>query len=221
MSDICEILMKTQLFSDISKEKIKSMLTCLDCIKREFSAGETVWHAGEKVAQIGIVLYGRVYTESCDVWGNTSIISEYKEGSSFGEAYALAKNDLPVFDVVAKEKTGIVFIDIKKIITPCSNNCNEHKLMVENLLSTVATKARELELKMNHICSRTTRDKLLSYLSGESRKHGALTFTIPFNRQELADYLSVERCAMSKELHKMKRDGLVDFSGREFVLKLG
>ncbi len=219
MKNICEVLAKTQLFSEIPSDKIKSMTECLACVKKRFKAGETIWTAGQKVSQVGIVIRGRVYSVSCDFWGNTSIISEYASGTSFGEAYALSKNDLPVFDVVAKEDTDVVFIEIQRILTPCCNNCPEHRYLIENLLSTVAEKARELETKINHICARTTRDKLLSYLSSESRRCACANFTIPFNRQELADYLSVERCAMSKELHKMKRDGLVDFSGRNFVLK--
>ena len=216
----CEIIKNSELFADIPCEKINSMLECFGASERSFAAEEAVLYAGVKVTQIGIVLSGKVYMESCDFWGNKSIITEYKPGASFGEAYALAKNDLPVFDFVAKENTSIVFIDISRLSLPCSKGCAEHKKLVENLLSAVAAKTRELELKMNPICKRTTRDKLISYLSGEARKQDCANIQIPFNRQELADYLSVERCAMSKELHKMKRDGLIDFEGNEFILKL-
>lgn len=218
--DRCDIIMNTELFSDIPREKVKSMFVCLDSSQKSFSAGQTVWEAGKRVTQVGIILSGKLYTESCDVWGNKSIITEYVAGSSFGEAYALAKNDAPVFDVVAKEDTDVVFLDIKRMSTPCSKGCAEHTLLIQNLLSSVASKSRELEFKINHICKRTTRDKLLSYLSGQAKKHGSLTFSIPFNRHELADYLCVERCAMSKELHRMKRDGLVDFTGSKFELRL-
>ncbi len=215
-----EMLGKTQLFAEIPPEKLKTMQECMHFTYKSFGAGETIWNAGQKISQIGIVMQGRVYAVSGDFWGNTSIITEYAPGASFGEAYALTKDELPVFDVVAKEDTDIIFVDIKCILTPCSNNCQAHRVLIENLLSTVAKKTRELESKISHICNRTTRDKLLSYLSSQSRRCNSLRFKIPFNRQELADYLSVERCAMSKELHRMKRDGLVDFSGSMFELKL-
>jgi len=210
----------TELFFGIPVEDVEHMITCLDGKKKIYHAAQTVWRAGEKITQVGIILSGKVYLESCDFWGNKSIITEYVSGNSFGEAYALAKNDCQVFDAVAKEDSEILFLDIARLTSPCQKACSGHKLLIENLLSTVATKARELSDKMNHICKRTTREKLISYLSGEARKQRSPIIHIPFNRQELADYLSVERCAMSKELHKMKRDGLIDFNGSEFVLKM-
>ncbi len=219
MNEMTEILINTELFCGIPQYKILSMFKCLGCTKRDYSAGETVMRAYQRVQHIGIVVTGRVHACISDFWGNSSIISEYTAGESFGEAYALAKDDFPVYDVVAKVDSTIMFVDINKILSPCENNCHEHRKLIENLLTAVATKSRSLETKMSHICCRTTRDKLLSYLSAEARKHAKNSFVIPFNRQELADYLSVERCAMSKELQRMKRDGLIDFSKSRFELK--
>ncbi len=220
MEERTRVIGTCELFYGIDEERIRQMMDCLNCTKRKFSAGETVWRSGLRVTQVAIVISGRIHLESCDFWGNKSIITECIAGSSFGAPYALAKKDLLVFDVVAKENSEILFVDIESIKSPCSKNCTAHKQLIENLLSLVATKARDLELKISHICNRTTRDKLISYLSSEARKQGSSYIRIPFNRQELADYLSVERCAMSKQLHQMRRDGLIDFAGNDFVLKI-
>ena len=220
MDERVKVVAGCELFYGIDEEKISRMMSCLRSTRKKYESGETVWRAGSRVTQLAIVLSGRIHLESCDFWGNKSIITECLSGSSFGAPYALAKNELLVFDVVAKDASEILFIDMENVKSPCAENCSAHKQLIENLLSHVASKARGLELKISHICNRTTRDKLISYLSSEARKQNSSYIRIPFNRQELADYLSVERCAMSKQLHQMRRDGLIDFAGNDFVLKI-
>lgn len=220
MDERVKVVAGCELFYGIDENKIKQMMSCLHSVRKKYKAGETVWRAGNRVTQVAIVLSGRIHLESCDFWGNKSIITECLAGSSFGAPYALAKNDLLVFDAVAKDASEILFIDMETVKSPCAENCASHKQLIENLLSHVASKARGLELKISHICNRTTKEKLISYLSSEARKQGSSYIRIPFNRQELADYLSVERCAMSKQLHQMRRDGLIDFAGNDFVLKI-
>lgn len=219
MNDYLKSVARSELFYGIDEVKIDNMILCLAGFEKTYAEDEIIWYEGKNTTNVGIVLYGRVHMENCDFWGNKTIIMELEAGSCFGVDSAFSKEHNHIFDVVAKEETKVLFFDANRLKTPCEKGCFSHKRVIENLLSIVATTASELSIKMNHMCKRTTRDKLLSYLSWEANRQATDTFKIPFNRNELADYLSVERCAMSKELHKMKREGLVEFSGNNFKLR--
>lgn len=206
------------LFEGIDEKEKKAMLSCLEARKKSYLSGNIVFRRGGHTSYMGLVLSGAVHMVKDDFWGNRSILGEASAGSMFGEVYAcLADRKLEV-DVVAVEDTEVLFLDVKKILTVCSSACVFHTRLIRNLLTIMAEKNLMLTHKMEHMAQKNTRDKLLSYLSMESMKSGSAEFTIPFNRQQLADYLSVDRSAMSRELSHMKEEGILEYQRNRFRL---
>ncbi len=219
MSDYLNTVKNCELFADIPEDELPHLLNCLNAEIKSFSKGETVCFAGNLINSAGIVISGKIHLESNDFLGNTSIVSEFTAGRSYGENYAFAQNMQMPFNIVAKENSEILVFNIRKFTEPCIKDCSYHKILMANLVTSVATKSCELSNKISHLSKRTTREKLISYLSEQSQIQKSSLITLKFNRQELADYLSVERSAMTKELTRMKNDGLIDFDGRTFKLK--
>ncbi|OPZ86615.1 MAG: Nitrogen fixation regulation protein FixK [Firmicutes bacterium ADurb.Bin419] len=213
-----KILKTSPLFSDIDEKDLLTMLNCLSARKAVFTKDSYIFTAEGIVNDVGIVLSGSVNIIKEDFWGNRAILAKTQSGELFGEAFSFAgAKRLPV-SVVAAEKTEVLFVDFKKITTTCSSSCNFHTQLISNILKILAQKNIMLTQKLEHIVKRTTREKLLSYLSEQAIKHASNNFTIPFNRQELADYLSVDRSAMSNELSKLRDEGILEFSKNNFKL---
>lgn len=211
-------LKKTKLFSGIGEEDISSLLNCLQAEVKTYKKGEYVFRQGENIDCISVLISGTLHIQRDDYWGNRSIINVIVPGELFGEAYN-ARNDSPVLnDVVSVENSTVIFFSIKKMLTSCSNTCRFHCMVVQNLFFIISEKNRRLVQKLGHMAQRTTREKLLSYLSEEAQRQNSSEFEIPFNRQQLADYLSVDRSAMSNELSKMRDGGLVEFEKNWFRL---
>lgn len=210
---------KSELFNGISEKDIEQMLVCFNAVCKNYDSGQTIFNAGDRIDKMGIVLSGRVYMESNDITGNKSIIRELTPGGILGELYALSKDSRLIFNAVAHEESEVLFLDVEKVMIPCEKVCCRHLNTIKNLLRELAGKACNLDRKLCHMSMRTTREKLMSYLSEESRNQNISCVNVPFNRQELADYLCVERSAMSRELHKMKKEGLIDFQGNVFSIK--
>jgi CRP-like cAMP-binding protein len=211
-------LQKSPLFTGIKPEDVDRLLVCLSAHTTSYSKGEYIFREGEVPPKMGIVLTGGVHIIKEDYWGNRSILSEVQRGELFAEFYAcLEPNPLDVSILVA-EKSEVMFINYGYIVSACNPVCEFHSAMTANMLRIMAGKNVRLLEKMEHITKRATRDKVLSYLSGQAKKHGASAFQIPFNRQELADYLSVERSALSAELSKMRAAGVIDYRKNYFEL---
>lgn len=218
------LLKKTQLFSGINEADIPIMLKCLETKLVKFDKEEYVIRIGERFSSIALLLDGRIHIRRDDYWGNRSILNEIYIGEVFGEAYAIPGIDttntgLLANDVVAVEESLVLLIDINHILTVCTSSCPFHLSLIHNLFSLIAEKNRNLTQKLGHMSKRTTREKLLSYLSEQQLKAGTNEFTIPFNRQQLADFLSVDRSAMSNELSKMRDEGIINFDRSRFELK--
>ena len=218
MEDQTAALTEFVLFSGIEPEDIRTMLGCLNARKRIYRDQELIWEAGTAVQQMGLVLSGRVYLESDDFWGNKFIYAEIPRYTSFGESYALSGDPLP-FNAVSRGESAVLFLEMHQMARMCAKACACHRTMNEHLLKIIAGQTLGLNQKIKHLSARTTRAKLLSYLSSEARAQHSAYITLPFNRQELADYLSVERSAMSRELSHMKAEGLIDYSRNVFALK--
>lgn len=213
------LLKKTCLFSGIKDEDISTMLNCLSARIASYQKEEFILHTGDLVDQVGMVLSGSVLIIKEDFWGNRSILSEISPGSLFAETYACIGTTPLEVSTVASSDCKVLFLDFQKLLTTCSSACHFHTRLIHNLLSTLAQKNRILTKKLEHMSQKTTRDKLLSYLSAESLKAKSPSFTIPFNRQQLADYLSVDRSAMSSELGKLRKEGILDYNKNTFLLK--
>jgi CRP-like cAMP-binding protein len=195
------------------------MLSCLGARLRTYKKGEYVLRQGQRLSDILVLAEGSLYIQKDDYWGNRSILGHIGVGEIFGEAYASPESGALLNDVVAVENSSVFFFDVKRVITTCSSACRFHTLVVQNLFFAISEKNRSLVQKLDYLSRRTTREKLISYLSEEAKKQNSAYFTIPFNRQQLADYLSVDRSAMSNELCKMRDDGLLEFEKNRFKLR--
>jgi len=195
------------------------LLSCMQAKIKHYAKGEYVFRQGDRVEQITILLSGRIHVQCDDYWGNRTIMNVIHPGEMFGEAYAMQQDTLFLNDAVAMEMCIVAFFDFEKMTTTCSASCVFHHTIIHNLFLAISEKNRKLVQKLEHISKRSTREKLLSYLSEQSRLYGSNCFDIPFNRQQLADFLSVDRSAMSSELSKLKNEGLLDFYKNSFILK--
>ena len=194
------------------------MLQCLSPRAVRKKRGEFLFYAGDTVRELGLVLTGEVLILTEDHWGNRNILSSAGPGDLFGEVFACAPARPVPVSVEAAQDTAVLLVDAEKVLAPCCNACPFHRSLIHNLFQIVAEKNLMLTQKMVHLTRRSTREKLLSYLSICSLQAGSSTFTIPFNRQEMADYLSVDRSAMSKDLCKLRDEGLLQFEKNRFQL---
>lgn len=206
------------LFAGISEEGVDQVLACLSARPRHFDKQAMLLRAGDAPV-MGVVLAGSVHILQEDFWGNRSLLGRAGPGDLFAEAFACAGVlRLPV-SVEACEPTDVLLLDAGRLSAVCPAACPHHAQMIRNLLRLMAEKNVGLARKVEHMARRTTRDKLLSYLSAEARRSGGSAFSIPFNRQQLADYLAVDRSAMCSELSRLRDEGLLDFHRSAFVLR--
>lgn len=211
-------LEKTHLFQGTSAKEIESMLTCLQATQKTFAKNEIIYHAGNSVSALGIVLSGSVFIENDDFWGNKNILDLITPGQVFAESYASIPGEPLMFNVVAYEATEILFLNVQRLLQVCPNSCSHHNKLIQNLLRISAQKNLSLSRRSLHTAPKSIRGRLLSYLSFQAIRHGSRDFIIPFNRQQLADYLNVDRSALSNELSKMQKDGLLKVEKNHFHL---
>lgn len=218
MKEYISSLKKTQLFAGVGEEEIAEMLNCLQAKCCTYQKGEYVFRQGEHLSDITVLVEGSLHIQRDDYWGNRSIVNYVGIGEMFGESYVAPESGGLLNDVVAIEDSVVIFFDVKRILTTCSSACRFHAIVVQNLFFAISEKNRRLVQKLGHMSKRSTREKLISYLSEQARKQNSATFYIPFNRQQLADFLSVDRSAMSSELCKMRDEGLITFEKSRFTL---
>ena len=199
-----DIISESSLFKGVEKNETAAMIKCLDVRFEKVDKGQYVLHDGDTVERIGMVIEGEVSIEQEDYWGNRHIMAYAKAGDIFGEAYACSNNKVCNVSVVAMKAGTIAYLDTYRVITVCSESCQFHNKLIRNLMYMLADRCVNMNEKITHMSKRTTRDKLLSYLSSQSNRSGSNEFDIPFNRQQLADYLSVDRSAMSSELRRCR-----------------
>ncbi len=211
-------LKQTILFSGVGEEEIEAMLSCLGARLRTYGKGEYVLRQGEHISDILVLAEGNLHVQKDDFWGNRSILGQVTAGELFGEAYAAPESGVLLNDVVAVEDSAVLFFDVRRILTTCPSACRFHALVVQNMFFAISEKNRKLVQKLAHMSQRSTREKLISYLSEEAKRNKSASFSIAFNRQQLADFLSVDRSAMSNELSKMRDDGLLLFEKNKFTL---
>lgn len=218
MKEYINVLKNCLLFSDINSDDIPAMLTCLSASVVKIPKDAFVFHEGDEANCVGIVLTGNVQIVKDDFFGNRSIVDSVEPGEIFGETFACAEvNEMPI-SVIASEDSEIMLVDCRRIIVTCGNSCEFHNKMINNLLKVMARKNLNLNHKIEIISKRTTRDKLMTYLMGQAKKNNSHDFVIPFDRQELADYLGVERSALSAEMSRMRKDGIIEYSKNKFKL---
>ncbi|MGF7109123.1 Crp/Fnr family transcriptional regulator [Treponema pedis] len=210
------MLSHTVLFRGLTIDEIKSVLPCLGAKERQYVKGESVWHTGSTVTSFGLVLSGGVLIENDDIWGNKTVLNKIGTGKVFGETYAFASGEALMVNVVAAEECRILFLQVKPLLTVCKKMCGYHNKIIENLIFIFAQKNLHLSRRMFHISSKSIRGRLRSYLSYQATKAGAWEIELPFNRQQLADYLGVDRSALSNEISKMQKEGLIKAEKNRF-----
>mgnify|MGYP004612922083 FL=1 len=218
MKNFLSVIKASQLFSGISEIELNAMLSCLEARKESFPKDTFLLRVGERADSIGLVLSGSVLVIQEDIWGNRNILSKAGQGQTFAAAYACAAGSVLNVSVVAETDVTVMFMNVNRILNICPSACSYHSRIVRNLLGELAEKNLRFSEKLTHIVQRTTRAKLMSYLSAVAQSKCKYEFDIPFSRQQLADYLSVERSGLSLELSKMKRDGILDYHKNHFVL---
>lgn len=212
-------LIKTfSLFEGINECDIIPLLSCLGAKTAHFEKNETIFSYSEDLL-VGIVLSGKVHIIKEDYYGNRNIIANIEKGEIFGETISFANIKTLNVSAISAEKSDILCIDYRKVISPCSKTCHFHNRLIYNMVRILSLKNIYMNQKIEIISKRTTREKILAYLSQEADKAKSNTFKIPFNRQELADYLHVDRSAMSNVLCKLRDEGILNFNKNVFELK--
>ena len=221
MKKYVDILSECPLFSGIAPQNLSAMASCMGARPACFAKGEVIFTEGEPARQMGLLLQGGAQIIKEDFYGNRSIVASVEPGDMFGESFACAQLDhLPV-SVVAAEETEVLLMDCQRLLTTCSNACEFHNRLIFNLLKVVATKNILFNQKMEVLSRRTTREKLMAYLNLQAKKAGSNSFTIPYDRQELADYLEVDRSGLSAEISKLRREGILESERNRFTLFQG
>ena len=192
-----KLLATTALFRGSKPEEIAAMLGCLGMRTRKYRAGERIHRMGDVISTVGLVLEGAVRIESVSVWGDVSVIGTAGLGQMFGE---------------------VMFLEVAKVLATCPHACPHHARASANLTAAIARRSIGLSRRILHVTPKTIRGKVLAYLSDEAEREGSNEFEIPFNRQQLADYLGVDRSALSSELSRMQRDGLIKTNRSRFKL---
>ena len=218
MEKYLNVLSNSDLFKGIENKDVLSILPCIGAFTRTYKKGEVVFECGQKIDNIALLLEGSLYIQSDDYWGNRSILRHISEGEIFGEAYAFSEGIGMLNDVVAIDDCVVLFLNANKILSTCASACDFHTRLVQNLFFVISQKNTQLVGKLGFVTKRSTREKLIAYLSQESKKQNSANIVIPFNRQQLADFLSVDRSAMSNELCKMRDEGLLTFRKNNFKL---
>ena len=211
-------IQNSPLFQGVGAPELSEMLKCLGARSRARAKGESVLSEGDPAREIGLVESGLVHVVKVDAWGNKNIIAQISSGGMFAEAFACGGADVLPVSVMAAADSVVLLLDFQKVTMRCSSACAFHSLMIRNLLGILAKKSIALQGKMEHITKRTTREKLMSYLSETARLKGSKRFEIPFDRQGLADYLSVERSALSAVMSRLKSEGAISYRKSRFEI---
>ena len=210
MKDILEGI-RSPLFEGISPQERGTMLGCIGYHIGSFKKGSIVAFEGENLKHIGIVLSGSVDMVKEDLWGNKTMLVRTRKDELFGETFACGEDNLSVVTFQVSENAKILFLPFDRVMHSCTMACRFHHQLIENMVHIIANKNRDLMRKVEVVSKRSIREKLLTYLSIQAQVQGSRYFEIPLGRLELAEYLCVDRSALTRELAKMKEEGLIDF----------
>lgn len=213
------IVTNNPLFNGVNTDNLNSLLSCMGSIIKSYKKDSFIMLAGDKAERIGLILKGKAKIVKEDVFGNRTIINHLGAGDIFGEVFACAGIEVVPVNVEAETDCDVMLMDYKKIITTCSSNCEFHNTLIKNMTQILADKNLYLSLKNDILSSKTTRDKLMKFFESVATQKNSLDFNIPYNREELADYLSLNRSSMSRELMKMKEEGILDYNKNHITLK--
>ena len=213
-----DFLMTTPLWKGLKEEEIEAILPCLRSEEKFIKKGEFVYRMGDPISSLGVLLQGKLSIEHDDLRGNKTILSMITPGNIFAETYACVPGEPLMVNIVAIEDSRILCLNMLHLLTTCERSCPHHNKLIRNLLAILAQKNLHLSRRSFHTAAKTIRARLLSYLSYEASRQGSLSFDIPFNRQQLADYLNLDRSALSNELSKMQKEQIIICHRNHFLL---
>ena len=205
------------VFQGINDTEWQKMQTIQCMHQASFAKNAVIFHAGSMISDAGIVMRGSVNIEINDLWGNRSILSNVSAGHIFAETYALSREPLMV-DVVSAEDCEVLFLNLSALTDPLYANDSWQRKFMKNILNACVQKNQVLSNRIFCTTPKSTRARILTYLSYQADKEGRTTFRIPFNRQQMADYLNLDRSALSKELGRMRDEGILEFRKNQFTL---
>ena len=209
---------RSSLFAGIAGDDLLGVLGCVGYHIRSFQKGEVIAFDREPMRYVGVVLRGAVDMVKEDVWGNRSLLLRCRVDDVFGETFACGTDDISSVSFLAAEESRVLFLSFGRVMRTCSHACEHHQKLVENMVRVIADKNRELMQKVEIISKKSLREKILSYLSHYAQRSASSEFEIPLGRIELADYLCADRSALTRELAKMREEGLVEFDKNRFRL---
>ena len=218
MQKYLEMLKNCPLFAGIEEESLLRMLHCLGARVEHFDKKYTVFSEGTPARYVGILLSGSLQMSRVDYYGNRSILGNVKQGELFCEAFACASVEAMPISVVAIEESEVMLVDCSHILHTCQNACGFHHQMIYNLMRDLAEKNLVFHQRAEVTSKRSTREKLMAYLLLCAKEAGSNRFTVPFDRQELADYLEVDRSGLSAEISKLRREGILESDKQRFHL---
>lgn len=216
MEKYFDIILKNPLFHNIDKENLNSVLNCLNVQQKKYKKNEFIVHQGDKIDSVGIILSGNVQISKSDFNGKQIIISEISAGDIFAETFACADLSHSLVSISATCESKILLFSYKKIISTCNSSCEFHQKLILNMLKIMSRKNLYLNQRLDILSKRGLREKILCYF--EIASQGSKTFKIPFNREEFANFLCVDRSALSNELSKMQKDGIISYKKNFFEI---
>ena len=216
--DQSETRFKLPLFAGIRPEDMEGMLGCIGYHVRAYEKGEIIAFEEENINHVGVVLTGAVDMLKEDLWGNrTMLVRAYPE-DVFGETFACGEDSLSVVTFAAAENSRVLFLSFCRVMHTCTHACVFHQTLIENMVRLIARKNRELMRKVEVVSKKTLREKILAYLSIQAQTQGKNSFEIPLGRVEWAEYLCADRSALTRELAKMKEEGLINYQRNSFEI---
>ncbi len=213
-----EIIQSNELFKGIDESSLPAVLENLKAVIKHYAKGEYIRMRGEAADFIGIVLEGEIHILQDDYYGSRSITASVGAGSLFAEAFVCARVPQLMVDIAANSDCSVLFLSGAGILESHDVRNSYHDILIRNLLGIVARKNMYLNRKLRYAAQKTTAQKLLAYLNDCAVSAGSNEFVIPFNRQALADYLGVERSAMSTEIGRLVKAGIIETNRNYFKL---
>lgn len=208
------------IFFGMTDNELDRMLECFKGYIKNYEEGDMIIRQGDIITKIYLILEGKVNIEKDTYWGRRMIIQQLSANNNIGLALVASKNVESNINAICATDTTILILNYEKCSTMCQNACCHHSALIRNLFKILSKENIELIEKIENISQKTIRDKLLTYLSNESLKNKSSSFEIQFNRQELADYLNIDRSAMSFEMSKLKQEGFIDYNKNKFILHI-
>lgn len=206
------------VFFGMSDNELKGLLECFNARVRKYEKEEMIIRQGDIISNIYLILDGAVNIEKDSYWGRRIIISRLGKNENLALSFVGSKNVESSVDAITVDETLVLILGYEKCTSMCQNACTRHKVLINNLFQILSKENIELIQKIENVSQKTIRDKLLTYLSNEAQKNHSNNFNIKFNRQDLADYLNVDRSAMSFELSKLQKEGLLKYNKNNFEL---